>query len=54
MSCPNCNSNNISKLEKTSRIDRKSRGDDNPIFICLKCGLIFTKYIERRYATKNL
>ena len=54
MACPNCNSEDIEKLKKSSRVNSKTKGYGSDIFICLKCGLRFSKHIEKRYATKNI
>jgi RNase P subunit RPR2 len=54
MICPNCNSEDIEKLTKSNRVNSRNRGHDSDIFLCLKCGLRFSKNIEKRYATKNI
>jgi transposase-like protein len=54
MTCPNCNSDDLQKIEKTSRKTHIDRGFNNSRYICLKCGYTFSQYIEKRYGNKNL
>lgn len=54
MVCPNCNSEDIEQLQKSNRGNHKDKVFHNNLYICLKCGLRFTKYIEKIYGSKNL